>query len=157
MCGLFCAWITQLLGTLKGTLQVIFKSTRPSLQLVSAFTHSDKMWMIFQNVILLASYVLLVFPGQYQRNFQHCCVFYQIEKKEKRHKERTKDDSDVATGLNYSVASFSSSSKSLCNLEVGNTRIRRPLKTIAALNGLKQADRHPYLNPKGKPWQNHLQ
>jgi hypothetical protein len=33
-------------------------------------------------------------------------------------KERKKDDFDVATHVNYGVASFLSSSKSLCNLEM---------------------------------------
>ena len=37
---------------------------------------------------------------------------------------RKKDDSDVATGGNYGVASFSSWSKSTCNFEMGITRIR---------------------------------
>lgn len=43
-----------------------------------------------------------------------------------------KDDSDVATSVNFGVASFFSWLKSVCSPEVGTTRIRGPLKTIAS-------------------------
>ena len=38
--------------------------------------------------------------------------------------ERKKDDSDVATGVNYGVTSFSSWAKSIYNPKMGITRIR---------------------------------
>ena len=46
-------------------------------------------------------------------------------------KERKKDDSAVATGMQYGVASFSSWSRSVCNLETGIMRIRETLMTTA--------------------------
>ena len=42
-----------------------------------------------------------------------------------------KRGSNVATGVNYGVASSSSSSDSKCNPATGIMRIRGPLKTIA--------------------------
>ena len=47
-------------------------------------------------------------------------------------KKEKKDDTDAATGVSYGVASFSSWSKSICNPQMGFTRIRRPPKTIAS-------------------------
>ena len=41
--------------------------------------------------------------------------------------EKKKDDSDVAIGVNYGVASWSSWCKSTCNPETGITRTSRPL------------------------------
>lgn len=46
-------------------------------------------------------------------------------------RKKKKDDSDVATGVKYGVASFSSWSKSICNLEIDFSRIRGLPKTIA--------------------------
>ena len=44
---------------------------------------------------------------------------------------KEKDDSGVATGVNYGVASFSSWSKSGCNLDTGIMRIIEPPTTAA--------------------------
>jgi hypothetical protein len=44
---------------------------------------------------------------------------------------RKKDDSDVATGMNYVVPSSSSWYTSTCYLKMAITRIRGPLKTTA--------------------------
>ena len=53
-----------------------------------------------------------------------------------RKKERKEDNSDVVIGMNDVVASFSSWSKSTCNLETGNVRIRRLLTNIASFGNL---------------------
>jgi hypothetical protein len=47
-------------------------------------------------------------------------------------RKEKKDNSDVLTGVNYGVASFSSWSKSICNPKIGGTRIRGSPKTIAS-------------------------
>ena len=47
-------------------------------------------------------------------------------------REGKKDNSDVATGVNYGVASSSSSSKSIYNPKQGIMRIRGPPKTSAS-------------------------
>jgi len=51
---------------------------------------------------------------------------------QERKKERKKDDFDVATGVNYGVASFSGWSKSIWDPVMGITRIRGPPTTIAS-------------------------
>ena len=43
-----------------------------------------------------------------------------------------KDDYDVVTNVNYGVALFPSWAKSICNGEMGITRIRAPPTTIAS-------------------------
>jgi hypothetical protein len=45
---------------------------------------------------------------------------------------RKKDDSDDATGMKYGVASSSSCSKSICNPEMGITRIKGRPKITAS-------------------------
>ena len=45
---------------------------------------------------------------------------------------RGRDDSDVATGVNYGVASSSSWCKSVCHPETGMMRTRGPLKITAS-------------------------
>ena len=45
---------------------------------------------------------------------------------------RKKDGSDVATGMKFGVVSFSSWSKSICNLETGIMRIRGTSMTTAS-------------------------
>lgn len=42
---------------------------------------------------------------------------------------KRRDECDVATGANYGAASFSNRSKSICDREMGFTRIRGPPKT----------------------------
>ena len=46
---------------------------------------------------------------------------------------RRSDNSDVATGMNYGVLSSSSLSMSVCDLEMGITRIKGPQKTSASV------------------------
>jgi hypothetical protein len=46
-----------------------------------------------------------------------------------------KHNFDVAIGVNNDVVSFLSGSKSICNLERGITRTRRPPTTIAFFDG----------------------
>jgi hypothetical protein len=70
------------------------------------------------------------------------------------------DDSDVATGMNYGVASFSSWSKSTCNPKTGLVRIRGSPKTTASIwrwTPWKSTDKPvgTYL-PKGKPLGFHM-
>ena len=48
-------------------------------------------------------------------------------------RERKKDDFNVATGINYSVASSLSWSTSICNPEMGITRIRGASRNTASL------------------------
>ena len=48
---------------------------------------------------------------------------------------RKKDDFDVATSVKYSVASFSSWSKFICNEETGITRIKGVPMNIASFKG----------------------
>lgn len=48
-------------------------------------------------------------------------------------KEVKKDGADVATGVNQGVASFSSWSVSVCDSEMGITRVRWPLTTTSVL------------------------
>ena len=45
-------------------------------------------------------------------------------------KERKKDDSNIATHVNYGVASFLSSSKSLCNLEMALQELEGPQRLL---------------------------
>ena len=49
--------------------------------------------------------------------------------------ERKQDGSDAATGVNYSVASFLSWSKSICNSETGISKIRATSKDYCLLKG----------------------
>ena len=46
--------------------------------------------------------------------------------------KRKKGDFNFATGVNYGVASFSSWSKSICNLIMGIMRFKGPPTTIAS-------------------------
>ena len=75
-------------------------------------------------------------------------------------RKKKKGDSDVATSVNYVVASFSSWFKSRCNSEMGITRITGAPKTIASSwkwTHWMGADK-PYGTylPKGKPLGSHM-
>ena len=73
--------------------------------------------------------------------------------------KRKKDDSDVATGVNRGVTSFSSWSKSIYNPKMGITRIRG-LRRPLPLEGedLEQAWTSSLapIYPKGKPLGSHM-
>lgn len=67
-------------------------------------------------------------------------------------RKKKKDDSDVATGVKYGVASFSSWSKSICNLEIDFSRIRGLPKTTASpLEGEHLERASTPISPKHKP------
>ena len=51
------------------------------------------------------------------------------------YRERKKDNTDVATGMNYGVASFFSWSKATCNPKWGITRIRGPWQLLPPFEG----------------------
>ena len=72
---------------------------------------------------------------------------------------RKKDDFDVATIVKYGVASFSSWSKSICNGEMGITRIGGPRMNIAFFQrltpsaGADKASWHLFPPPpRASPW-----
>ena len=50
-------------------------------------------------------------------------------------KERKKDDYDVATSMNYVIASFSSWSESICNPKMGILRIEGPQRLLPPFEG----------------------
>ena len=72
------------------------------------------------------------------------------------HKKKREDDSNVATNMDYGVASISGWSKSTCNLIICNMRIKRPLKTIASFKKwIPWTCANTYL-PEGKHMGSHM-
>ena len=78
----------------------------------------------------------------------------------RRKKERTKDDSDVATSVKYRVALFSSWSKSVCNPETSVTRIRGPPRLLPPFKGEHlewvQTSWLAPISPNDKPLGSHM-
>ena len=70
-------------------------------------------------------------------------------------RDRKRDDSTVATGVDNIVVSSSSLSKSICDPKTGITRIRQLLKTSTSFRGehldWAWTSQPALISPKGKP------
>jgi hypothetical protein len=84
---------------------------------------------------------------------------------EKKERKKERDNSDVATLVNYGVASSSSWSKSICNPKMGHYENEfAPVPRLVPPSGFKdehldghiQAGRHLNPTPKGKPLDSHM-